>query len=261
MVDGPEEYRAFRAAREAELVEPYGWLTLRGYQWLPAEPSPLPGLTGLWWADSSQAEARVEASASDGLMRDGALLDGVDSFTAPEYGRLPWVNLGDVQVELMRRGGRLAIRLRARTTPEREAFTHVPTFRYDPAWRIAARFTPYTDAREVIVDTIRPDLQQVVRPFGEVSFVVDGIEQRLAVNKGKYGWGVEFTDPTNGQTTERWRQLHFDPPAEGTDAVVLDFNRSLNMWFAFTDYATCPAPIPGNVITVPVPAGEVIFRR
>lgn len=97
-----------------------------------------------------------------------------------------------------------------------------------------------------------------MRPMGDVTFHVGGAAQRLAVTKGKYGWGVEFRDPTNGEFTEQWRQLHFDPPALEQDGeVVLDFNRTLNMWFAFTDYATCPAPIEGNEITVPVLAGEL----
>jgi uncharacterized protein (DUF1684 family) len=64
------------------------------------------------------------------------------------------------------------------------------------------------------------------------------------------------TRPAGG-FTEQWRQLHFSPPVpDGNGEVLLDFNRTLNIWFAFTDYATCPAPIDGNVITVPVLAGE-----
>ena len=33
--------------------------------------------------------------------------------------------------------------------------------------------------------------------------------------------------------------------------MVLDFNRTINMWFAFTDRATCPMPVTGNTITPP----------
>lgn len=266
-----EDYAAFRAAREAELVEPYGWLTLRGYHWLPATPQPLPGLPGLWSTTGPDAAARpadravLTAVAADGLTRDGRPVDGTITLDVAEYGRVPWVDLGPTRVELLRRGGRLAVRLRAETSPAREAFTHVPTYPYDPAWRLPATFTAYDGAREVEVATIRPDLRQLIHPFGEVTFTAGGQEQRLAVNKGKYGWGVEFHDPTNGTETEAWRQLHFDPPGpdgpdDNQDTVVLDFNQALNMWFAFTDYATCPAPIPGNVVSVPVRAGELRVR-
>src|SRR5690606_36478777 len=60
-----EAWRAFRERREAELVEPYGWLTLQAFHWLPAEPGPLPGLPGTWSATAT--EARLEAEATDGL--------------------------------------------------------------------------------------------------------------------------------------------------------------------------------------------------
>ncbi len=254
----PADFQSFRVEREAELAEPFGWLTLRGFHWLATEPTPLPGLPGRWWADDSQAQAHVEAVGAEGLTHDGAPVDGTSTLDVAEYGRVPWVDHGSVRVELLRRGGRLAIRLRAETSAERNGFTHVPTFPYDPAWRLAGRFTPYPAPREVVVDTIRPDVQQIMRPLGEVAFVAGGTQHRLAVTEGKYGWGVEFYDPTNGDVTEQWRQLHFVPPAPDADgAVVLDFNRTLNMWFAFTDYATCPAPITGNVITVPVLAGEL----
>ena len=71
----------------------------------------------------------------------------------------------------------------------------------------------------------------------------------------KTGPSIEFHDLTNGFETAAWRQLKFDAPAPDR-TVVLDFNRSINMWFAFTDHATCPMPVTGNTITVPVHAGE-----
>lgn len=264
MASEPESFKAFRRTREAELTEPYGWLTLRGFHWLPTVPGALPGLPGLWSADADHAAAHVVAADGDGLAVGGAVLAGISTLTVGEYGRVPWVDVGEVRVELLRRGGRLAVRLRSETSTDRESFTHVPTFPYDPAWRLPGRFTPYADEREVVVDTIRPDLQQLMHPIGEVVFEAGGEQQRLAVTKGKYGWGVEFRDPTNRHETEQWRQLHFAAPTEfapnGDGDVVLDFNESLNMWFAFTDFATCPAPIAGNQITVPVRAGELAVR-
>jgi uncharacterized protein (DUF1684 family) len=247
-------FRAFRAARVAELTESYGWLTLQGFHWLPPTPGALPGLPGRWSADDT--EARLLAEAGDGLRLDGVPLVGESTRTVGEYARVPWVEHGAACVELLRRGGRLAVRVRAATSAAREAFTEVPLFPYADEWRVTGTFAAYAEVPDVEVATIRPDLHQVMHPIGEVVFTLGGVQQRLAVTKGKYGWGVEFHDPTNGTETEQWRQLHFDAPAEGSDTVELDFNRTLNMWFAFTDFATCPAPIAGNVITVPVRAGE-----
>ena len=43
--------------------------------------------------------------------------------------------------------------------------------------------------------------------------------------------------------------------------LLIYFNRTINMWFAFTDHATCPMPVTGNTITLPVRAGEKSHRR
>ena len=55
MVDGDEEFlRVSGGPRGESWSEPYGWLTLRGYHWLPGTPEQLPGLPGLWSADLDQ---------------------------------------------------------------------------------------------------------------------------------------------------------------------------------------------------------------
>ncbi len=70
MVEAPADFQMFRVEREAELIEPYGWLTLCGFHWLPTEPASLPSLPGRWWADGSQAHASVDVAAADGLTID-----------------------------------------------------------------------------------------------------------------------------------------------------------------------------------------------
>ena len=44
------------------------------------------------------------------------------------------------------------------------------------------------------------------------------------------------------------------PDADG--AVVLDFNRAVNLPCAYTDHATCPLPPAGNRLPVGIEAGE-----
>ncbi len=253
MTEGIEQWREFRRAREAELTQPRGWLTLTGFHWLPETPTTLGDLPGRWSTDGQ--DAFLDAAPQDGLSVDGAPVDGRSRKTVAETSRAPWVEFGGTEIELLRRGGRLAIRMRAETSPDRERFAGVPTFDYDPAWVITATFEPYPDGRKVDVATHKPELRQQLPAMGEVVFTVDGQPQRLVATNIKTGLSIEFHDPTNGVETEPWRQLKFDDP--GTDGtVVLDFNRAINMWFAFTDHATCPMPVTGNTITVPVRAGE-----
>jgi uncharacterized protein len=50
------------------------------------------------------------------------------------------------------------------------------------------------------------------------------------------------------------RFLSASAPAGGT--VVLDFNRAINPPCVFTPFATCPLPLPENVLPVRIEAGE-----
>ena len=258
MTEGIERWQEFRRAREAELTQPRGWLTLTGFHWLPETPTELGSLPGRWSTDGE--DAFLDASPPDGLTVDGELVNGRSRRTVAETSRAPWAEFGETEIELLRRGGRLAIRMRAETSADRENFAGVPTFDYDPAWVITAVFEPYPAGRTVDVATHKPELRQQLPAMGEVVFTVDGRQQRLVATNIKTGLSIEFHDPTNGDETEAWRQLKFDNPSpDGT--VVLDFNRTINMWFAFTDHATCPMPVTGNTITVPVRAGEKSHRH
>lgn len=251
---GPPDFTEFRKRREAELASPYGWLTLTRFDWLPESDAVLPGLPGTWRSDGENAY--VTAVAADGLERDGEPVDGTDEFTVAETGRAHWLTTADGQrIELLRRGGRLAIRARAETSEERENFRGVPTYPHDPAWIIEGRFHPYPEGTMTEVGTHRPELRQRLKALGEVTFTAGGQPQKLLVTTIKAGASVEFHDPTNGEETPAWRQLKFDDPDED-GRVVLDFNRTIDMWFAFTDHCTCPRPSDGNTISVPVRAGE-----
>lgn len=250
---GAQRWLDWRAERAAELGATYGWLTLTGFWWLPERPGALPGLPGRWQGDASGA--RLWATPADELVADGLVVDGVSECKVAELGRVPWVQHGDTRLELLNRGGRYAVRARTLTSRAREAFCGVPTFDYDPDWVVPARYAALARPRLVEVATCRPDLRQRIPVVGELLGTVRDWPLRLAVTSIRQGLGVEFHDPTNGAETPAWRQLKIPEP-DRHGRVFLDFNRTANMWFAFTDFATCPAPVPENIIGVPVRAGE-----
>lgn len=256
------EWAQWHADRESALREEHGWLSLTGFHWLPPEAGALEGVPGRWSADGTGAHA--EFSAADGVLLEdsGAVVDGAVAGTVPEQGSLRWVRFGDRQVELILRGGRYAIRIRDPHAPALQAFSGVPTFPLDPQWVLPARVVPRA-AREIVpVGTSRADLRQDARLDADVLVdLPDGTQVSLAATAGADGnLSIEFHDATNGVDTARWRILFTGAP--GPDgAVDLDFNRALIMPFAFSDFGTCPAPVPGNVIPVAVTAGELAPTR
>ncbi len=66
---------------------------------------------------------------------------------------------------------------------------------------------------------------------------------------------LSFHDETNDDETATWRTV-VTGAVQGDRTVVVDFNRAINLPFAFTPYGTCPAPIIGNHLALPVTAGE-----
>ncbi|MEU4391438.1 DUF1684 domain-containing protein [Kribbella sp. NPDC023855] len=66
---------------------------------------------------------------------------------------------------------------------------------------------------------------------------------------------LSFHDETNGDETAAWRAV-ITGRVQGDRTVVVDFNWAINLPFAFTPFGTCPAPIIGNHLPLPVTAGE-----
>ena len=67
-------------------------------------------------------------------------------------------------------------------------------------------------------------------------------------------------DSGAGSAPTTTRQLATAPPtADGT--VWLDFNRTTNLPCAYTDFTTCPVPLPPNRLPVAVEAGEKLPRE
>lgn len=240
--------------RERDLREPYGWLSLVGLHWLDPRPRRLAGVPGRWSAGSGVV--RVEASVSEGLLRDGRPLDGAREV---EGDAAEFVTYGRVHVETLIRDGRAGIRLRDPESPALRAYEGPSVFPYAPEWLVAADFTPRDPARRLTVDSAQPGIHEELVDVGEVRFTVGGLRQRLTATAGGGDTiTLVFHDPTNDDTTAPWRQLDAPLPVDGR--VTLDFNRARNFPSAFTDHGVCPMPPAGNGITVPVTAGERRFR-
>lgn len=277
----PQEARwlRFRDNRNAALATSHGWLTLTSLQWLPDAPSALDGVPGLWWTDGTTAWLR--ATEGDGLRaatsdddggagtadtdggRQGGVVVGTMSVRLNDEESLEWVTFGgpdgtQVLVELAVRGGRYAIRTRDDASPVFTGFQGVPVFDYRPELVVTARFEPYPEPRDVPIATANPHVKGVHRSVGEVVFTLPSsdTEHRLQAEEEKLGaLTITFHDASNGDTTDEWRKVSTARPRpDGT--VVIDFNRAINYPSAFTDFGTCPSPVPGNVILSAVEAGE-----
>jgi uncharacterized protein (DUF1684 family) len=155
---------------------------------------------------------------------------------------------------------------------ERGSFAGLHYYPHDPAYRVDARVEP-GDGSELLIDTGGEDGAVRYRRAGRLVFRLQGEECRLTVlSLVQYAGGlfVPFRDATSRRETYGGGRYLFDT-AKDTDGLVLeimpgssdvtiDFNYAYNASCAYSPRWACPLAPPENFLTVPVRAGELIYK-
>jgi hypothetical protein len=263
------EVEAWHAARDARLRSPEGWVALSALHWL----QPGPWLVGsdaandlVLVGDGVPARLgrldvgwhRADLVAETGVTVDGATVTEVELL--PDVPGPPTVfGVGSLTAHLIVRGDRMGLRVRDAHAAALGAFSGIRRYPVDSRWRVTATFEPAPAEVTLPVPDVLGGTEDIGLR-GWVSFEVDGTVQRLAAVDGGDGdlWLI-FGDATNaGETYPGGRFLYTSPPREdGT--VVVDFNLAYNPPCAFSPFATCPLPPPGNRLAVRIPAGELNY--
>jgi len=272
----PDEHGAlvdrWRAERDARLRSPDGWLTLVGLHWLePGEHRLGSGpdcdirLSGAG-VPPSLATVRVDGgnvrllTAEPGLLADEApAVEG--ELRSDEEGAPTILAIGDLRLHVIRRGTRLALRVRDRGAPALRAFAGMRHFPADPSWRIAARFTPAPPGTTVTIPDITGQVGDEETP-GWIDLESGGSSWRITAlpNDDEGSLFLVFGDATNGhETYGGGRFLVTDPPA-ADGSVIVDFNLAYNPPCVFSPFATCPLPPPENRLALRITAGELAYH-
>jgi uncharacterized protein (DUF1684 family) len=254
----PAGWRAWAAARDAELADPYGWLSLTALHWLTGTPAAYDDLPGLWWADDAGIHvdpAGGAAGAPGGaLTLDGSPLGAATVVWTRHGGAVGDLRAGDRLLETVGRGPLdHGVRVRDPHAPAVAAFDGVPRFAHDAAWVLTAGFEPAAAGTVEETGSVAARVRHRRDVAGHVRFTHDGAEHVLQVAGGGHP-SIWFRDATNGRETAAFRVLAVDPRPDGS--VVLDLNRAENAPCAFSDHGTCPLPPAGNTLPFAVPAGE-----
>lgn len=251
-------WQAWHEQREADLVRPHDWLSVRALHWVTGTDQQVPGLPGRWSAVGQSLEGSFEPAEEVRLLVEGEPAaepaSGTSTVHVPEAGAVRFASAAQVLIEVIRRGGYYALRLRDPQAPTRTRFSGVPVFDYDPAWVLPARLVPFEEPGSERVASAAPGLTQVATTLGTVTVRADGQQHTLMATGRGDRWHLSFSDATSGEHTSAWRVVPVQITGPGSG--VVDFNRAVNYPYAFTDFGTCPAPVAGNHLTVAVRAGE-----
>lgn len=185
---------------------------------------------------------------------DGREIDVVE-LVADDRGTPTVLRDGPVSVTLIRRDGRLALRVKDNLSPTRPDFAGIDRFPFDPRLVVDATVTSAPAGSTVAVTNVRGHTSD--EPLAAtVTGAVHGHAFSFAATAGNGGrLFVVFGDATNGaETYGGGRFLDLAPPSDGR--TVVDFNRAFNPPCSFTPFATCPTPPLPNRLPVAVRAGE-----
>jgi uncharacterized protein (DUF1684 family) len=261
----------WRQQREANLKADDGWLTVCGLSWLR------PGETRIGSDPGNDIVLPAHAPASVGVLTLGAGgradFRGAPGATVTRNGR-PFESgeihsdadehpdtlaVGDIRLILLKRGERMALRIKDNRSPARARFAGLRWYPPDETWQVHARFVPFPKPAKLTFDTIVGERETLESP-GYAVFERGGKEYRLQAAREKSGalWFV-FRDATSGRTTHGGaRQLTVAPPIG--EEIVLDFNKAVNLPCAYIPYATCPLAPPQNRLGLAIEAGEKTYE-
>jgi uncharacterized protein len=154
----------------------------------------------------------------------------------------------------------------------RSSFAGLRYYPHDPAYRVDARLEP-GEGSELLIDTGGEDGAVRYRRAGRLVFRLHGQECGLTVlSLVQYAGGlfVPFRDATSGRETYGGGRYLFDTAKDtdglvleitpGSSDVVIDFNYAYNASCAYSPLWACPLAPPENYLSVPVRAGELIYK-
>jgi hypothetical protein len=143
-------------------------------------------------------------------------------------------------------------------------FTGLDHFAPDPAFKVTARLIDLEEKRMVTMVT-NDDKTKRYREWGLVEFELGGAINQLMIYEMIQGpfrgtLFLPFADETSALTTYGGGR-YLDVKNSGTKSIVLDFNMAYNPYCAYAEGYSCALPPPGNILEIPIEAGEKIYPQ
>lgn len=246
----------FRAARLAALVAGDGWLNLTDRVDLT------PGTHSLGRAPDNDlvisagplhlGTLRLDARGGAELQLPG----GQTHAFQPHPDAFPRLAVAGLMLEIHTVEGIPALRVRDVNAPARANFPGLRHFPTAAEWVVRAewRRLPAPQVEEIDMKGGRSDTVTITH---QAHFVHDGRPVALSPTHLKAGKPMfVFRDATAGRETYGACRFLFGEDIDG-DRITLDFNRAHNPPCAYSAFAICPLPPPGNVLPFPIRAGEL----
>jgi uncharacterized protein len=263
-VNGIEKWRG---AHEVNLPKETGWLTVAGLFWLKEGTNTVGAgenfdvrLTDNFKQgkfgeiDFKKGAATLKVENGVEAQSDGKSVSTIE-LVSDEKGKATEIRTGTQTFFLIKREERFGIRLKDSNSEARRNFKGEHWFPIDESYKVTARFEAFPEPKEIAVPNVLGGNFKMKSP-GLLKFTLNGKECSLQpVDEGDGTLFIIFKDKSSeSETYKSGRFLYADKPVNGE--ALLDFNKAENPPCAFTAFATCPLPPPGNSLGVEIKAGE-----
>ena len=267
----------WRADLAKELLQPNGWLTLIGLEWLKPGDNTFgsaPGNNLVVKAPTAAYLGVVQLNDKGlellpphggyprGLLVDGKVPENPQTLGSDDSEHPSKITTGTVTITIIHRGERYGLRIKDSKAPARTQFHGLRWYPPDETYRVPAKWIPYNPPHQVAIPTILGTEVKADVP-GAAEFTLEGKTLRLEpILESPDDKELFFILRDTTSTTETYgagRFLYTPLPDHGLTEpgeLVLDFNRAQNPPCAYTPYATCPLPPPQNRLPIPIPAGQ-----
>ncbi len=277
-----KENSAWRTQHTTDLLKPDGWLSLVGLEWLQPGDNSVGSAAGnkihLAAGPAHLAVLRLEGEAitlnppeggfpPDFLVAGSPAISQTLRAEANNDKVSPRLTVGTLNMYVIRREARFALRIKDSRSPAITGFHELRWYPADPAYRVTAKWTPYSPQKTITLATLVGTNYDQPVP-GTAEFTLAGKTFRLEPVLEDPAVAKLFfilRDTTSKTTTYgACRFLYTGFPTNGLDKpgeLVLDFNRLENPPCAYTPYSTCPLPPPGNRLRIALPVGEKRYHN
>jgi uncharacterized protein (DUF1684 family) len=278
-----QDLTAWRTQHAADLQKPDGWLSLSGLEWMvPGDntvgsaadnkihlPASGPAHVGVMHLEGKTVTLMPPPGGfAQDLLIDGKPAQAQELRTGADTDKgNPRITSGTLNFYVVRRADRFALRIKDAKSAALVGFHGLKWYPPDAAFRVKARWLPYTPPRSVTLATLIATSYNQPVP-GVAEFALGGKSYKLEpVVEDNPAVKLFFIlrDTTSASTTyEACRFLYTGLPSNGLDKageLVLDFNHLENPPCAYTPYATCPLPPPDNRLPIALPVGELRYHE
>ena len=265
---GAPDYQALRAQRADGLTRPDGWFSLVALEWLKDGDTTVGSAAGnALVLEHVPGHLLTLHKAGDTVTLEnvapGLTLGGQDvaagAAVSAEEDEGHALRSGDVQMWVIDRGGQRYLRVKDPMAKERLHFHGLRWYAPQPAYRVTAKWVPYTHGHTLAVTNKLGQVSQEPVP-GYAEFTLGGKTETLTPMVEDGSLFFVFRDRTSRLETDGGgRFLSAAQPSHGMTqpgTVMLDFNEAVNPPCAYSPFATCPLAPRENRLAVAVPAGE-----